>query len=197
MKGTEYVKLKGISDEMVKKFKIGLATKGGLHEHLLKRGFTEEECIECGVVTIRSGKTKDFFEHAVIFPVIVRGRVVYLTARMLPENASDKFMHLRGEISYLYNEDVLYETDEVIICEGSVDTITAVQHGYSAVGVFGAQSFKESYVQKFRNVSKIYSCLDNDEGGWLGVKRLDEIFRGNIKVIKLPEGMDLNDYFNQ
>jgi len=196
MKGQDYIKTKGISLEMVQRFKLGLAIKGGLVEHLTGKGFTLEECIESGVITVRNGKVTDFFEHAVIFPIIVRGKVVSLTGRMLSENASSKFMHLKGEISYLFNEDILYETDEVIICEGPVDTITALQYGYAAVGVLGAQSFKESYLSKFRNVSKIYSCLDNDEGGNIGTKRLDEIFHGDIKVIKLPEGMDLNDYLN-
>ena len=196
MKGQDYIKAKGISLEMVQRFKLGLAIKGGLLGHLTSKGFTIEECIESGVITVRNGKVTDFFEHAVIFPISVRGKVVSLTGRMLSESAPSKFMHLKGEISYLYNEDVLYETDEIIICEGAIDAITAVQHGYSAVGVLGAQSFKESYVPKFRSVSKIYSCLDNDEGGNMGTKRLDEVFHGDIKVIKLPEGMDLNGYFN-
>lgn len=196
MKGQDYIKNKDLSPEMLQRFQLGLAGKGGLLEHLMGKGYSIEECIESGVITVRNGKAADFFEHAVIFPIVIRGKVVSLTGRMLSEGLPSKFMHLKGEISYLYNEDVLYGSDEIIICEGPVDTITAVQYGYAAVGVLGAQSFKESYVSKFKNVSNIYACLDNDEGGRLGTKRLDEVFHGNIKVIKLPEGEDLNDYFN-
>lgn len=197
MDGKGYINLKGISVEMVKQFQLGLACDGGLLKYLVSKGFSEEECIESGVVTVRNGKVEDFFNDAVIFPIMVRGRVMSLTARMLSEHAPSKFMHLRGEISYLYNEDTLYGTDEVLICEGPVDTITAVQYGYVAVGILGAQAFKDNYLPKFKDVKEIYACLDNDEGGRLGMKRLDEIFRGDIKIIKLPEGMDLNDYFNQ
>lgn len=195
MKGQDYIKTKGISLEMVQRFELGLAIKGGLLEHLTSKGFTAEDCIESGVVTVRNGKAADFFENAVIFPIKVRGVVVSLTGRMLSESAPSKFMHLRGEISYLFNEDILRDAEEVIICEGPVDTITAVQYGYAAVGVLGAQSFKESYLPKFRHVSEIYCCLDADAAGETGTKRLSEIFHGDIKVIKLPEGMDLNDYF--
>lgn len=195
--GIKYLRLKGISKEMIKQFQLGLARDGELFEHLVEKDFSEEECIGSGVATVRNGKVVDFFNNAVVFPITVMGKVVSLTARMLSKDALSKFMHLRGEISYLYNQDALYGTDEVIICEGPVDTITAVQYGYTAVGVLGAQSFKESYLPKFDGVDKVYACLDNDEGGRLGMKRLDEIFRGNIKIIKLPEGMDLNDYFNR
>ncbi len=193
----EYFKVKGISTEIAKQFQLGLAFDGGLLEYLINQDFSEEECFESGVVTVRSGKVEDFFINAVIFPIVVRGRAVSLTGRMLSDEAPSKFMHLKGEISYLYNEDALYGADEVIICEGPVDTITAVQYGYTAVGVLGSQAFKEGYLSKFSGIKKIYACLDNDEGGRLGMKRLDEIFRGNIKMIKLPEGMDLNDYFNK
>ena len=195
--GVEYLRLKGLSQDMMKQFQLGLACNGGLIGHLLNKGFNEGECIETGVVTVRNGKVEDFFISAVVFPIVVRSRVVSLTGRILSEDAPNKFMHLRGEISYLFNEDALYGADEVIICEGPVDTITAVQYGYTAVGVLGAQAFKESYLPKFNGIDNVYACLDNDEGGWLGVRRLDEIFRGDIKIIKLPEGMDLNDYFNQ
>lgn len=197
MKGIEYLKIKGVSEEMFKRFKLGLAAEGSLREHLLEKGFTEEECIESGVVTVRNGKAEDFFRHAVIFPITIRGRVVSLTARMLSDNVFSKFMNLKGTIDWLFNEDALYGAEEVIICEGPVDTITAVQYGYRAVGTLGAHSFKEKYLPKFKRIKQVYACFDNDEGGRLGMKRLDEVFHGDIKIIELPEGEDLNDYFNK
>ena len=196
MKGTDYLKVKGIDSRTVGQFQLGLASKGGLREHLIGKGFSEEECVESGVITVRNGKTCDFFEHSLIFPIIVRGKVVSLTGRMLSPQALSKFMHLKGEISFLFNEDALIGSEEVIICEGPVDTITAAQYGYTAVGILGAQAFKENYFSKFKSVSRIYSCLDNDDAGWLGTKRLSEAFHGDIKIINLPKGMDLNDYFN-
>jgi len=196
MKNTDYLNAKGISGEMCDRFKLGVAIKGGLREHLLNEGFSDEECIESGVATIRNGRVEDFFRNAIIFPIIARGRVVSLTARILDDNVSNKFMHLRGAISWLFNEDILCGADEIIICEGPVDTITAVQHGYKAVGMLGAQAFKKTYLSKFSNVDRVYTCLDNDDAGRRGLKQLGDVFNGNIKVIQLPEGVDLNDYFN-
>ena len=56
-----------------------------------------------------------------------------MTGRMLADDALSKFKHLKGEILYLYNEDALRDADEVVLCEGPVDTITAEQFGNTAV----------------------------------------------------------------
>ncbi|MDD3662152.1 MAG: CHC2 zinc finger domain-containing protein [Candidatus Dojkabacteria bacterium] len=195
-KAIEYIQKKGFDKEVILKFKLGMARREGLCDYLIKEGFSETDGIESGVLSAYQGKVREFYEVAIVFPIMVRGEVVSFTGRMLADDAVSKFKHLKGEISYLYNEDVLRDADEVMLCEGPVDTITAEQYGFTAVGILGSQAFKESYLAKFRNVSEVYSCLDADAAGTEGTKKLNDMFFGDIKVIKLPEGMDLNDYFN-
>ncbi|MDD4051049.1 MAG: CHC2 zinc finger domain-containing protein [candidate division Zixibacteria bacterium] len=193
----EYLTLtRGFTEETISKFMIGYAA-GGLKEHLLgERGFAEESCVEAGVLIKKNdGMVHDYFLGRIIFPNIRRGHVVHLTGRCL-DGSEPKYRHIPGPISYLFNEESL-SANEPIIAEGVPDCITAVQAGYSAVGIYGAGGIKEEDVPKFSRCEKIYICLDPDQAGETGAMRIASMLGPRARIIQLPVGYDLNDFFRE
>jgi DNA primase catalytic core len=186
---------RGIEERMITEFKIGYA-KGELNEYLLKeRSFPADICLKAGILKKDEfGAIEDYFYNRIIFPNFRHGQVVHMSGRRI-DGKEPKYLHLPGEIKYLYNEDALYEED-VYIVEGILDCLSAVQNGYPAAAILGASNFKEEYIQKFSRCEKVYVCLDGDEAGVKGSLKIGNLIGDRARISYLPRGMDVNDYFN-
>jgi len=186
---------RGFTDDTIRRFKIGYAG-GGLKEHLIQDlKFSEEICLTAGVLKQGEGKpARDFFSRRIIFPNIRHGRVVHLSGRSL-DGREPKYLHLPGEIRYLFNEDALF-ADEVLITESPTDCIFAEQQGYRAVALLG-KSLKAEHAAKFSRCRVIYLCLDGDDAGIAGARKVGKIIGERAKVIHLPDGLDLDEYLRK
>ncbi|MFC1715625.1 DNA primase [Candidatus Poribacteria bacterium] len=187
---------RGFTAETISRFQIGYAA-GGLRAYPVDRHkLPVDLCIRAGVLKeTDEGSLKDYFYKRIIFPNLKRGRVVHLSGRSLDEQ-KPKYLHLPGEIRYLYNEDAL-TNKEVYIVEGIPDCLSAVQAGYPAVAILGSSGFKPGYVPKFTRCETIYVCLDGDEAGKNGALKIGGLIGERAKIIQLPEGLDLNDYLRE
>ena len=147
-------KVRGFTEETISRFQIGYAI-GGLREYLIhKCRFPLDSCLKARVLRRRDGGvTTDYFYHRIIFPNIKRGRVVHLSGRSL-DGGQPKYLHLAGEIRYLYNEDAL-SNREIYITEGIPDCISLVQAGYPAAAVLGSSNFKLEYLPRFSRCETI------------------------------------------
>ncbi|MFH0926826.1 MAG: CHC2 zinc finger domain-containing protein [bacterium] len=184
---------RGLNNETISQFQIGYAG-GGLRDHLINKcSFPIYLCLKAGVLKkSEDGVIKDYFYKRIIFPNLKRGRIVHLSGRCL-DNQEPKYLHLSGSINYLYNEDALLNK-MVIIVEGILDCLSAIQSGYPAVALSGSSNFKPEYLSKFSHCETIYVCLDGDEAGIKGTIKAGELIGERAKVIQLPQGDDLNDY---
>jgi len=188
------IETRGFTEETIERFRIGYSN-GGLRDYLINEiGRPEELCLMSGVLKRNeSGEIRDHFYSRIIFPNIRRGHVVHLTGREFSGGGGPKYLHLAGEISYLFNEDAL--ADEVVyITEGPTDCITAVQNGLPAVAVLGATSFKQEFAPRFSRCEKVYVCLDGDPAGEAGASRIGEFMPDRSYIVQLPPGVDLDEY---
>lgn len=185
---------RGFTEDTISRFQIGFAN-GSLREYLIgKCNLPADLCHKAGVLKkTESGQIKDYFYNRVVFPVIRRGLVVNLSGRTI-DGREPKYLHLPGEISYLYNEDALFNK-EVYVTEGITDCLSAIQAGYPAVAILGSLSFKTEFLQRFSGCTKIYLCLDGDDAGRQGAEKAAIIIGERARIVELPEGTDLNDYF--
>jgi len=179
--------------ETISRFMIGYAN-GGLRKHLVEEcRFLLQLCLEAGVLKRDdNGKVRDYFYKRIIFPNLKHGRVVHLTGRSLNDQGP-KYIHLPGEIQYLYNEDALYDK-EVLITEGIPDCLSEVQAGYSAVAVLGTHQFKEEHRARFKPCTTVYVLMDGDDAGKQAAKKIGRILADKAIIVELPDKLDLNDY---
>jgi DNA primase catalytic core len=187
-----FVKQRGLHEETIEDFQIGFA-RGGLWQHLIEEcRFSEELCIRAGVLKRKNGETRDYFYQRFVFPNMKRGRVVHLSSRGL-DGHEPKYLHLTGRIDYLYNEDAL-SSKEVIVTEGVLDCLSAVQADFPAVATLGTTGLEHRCEGKFSRCETVYLCFDGDEAGREAALKLGELIGEQARVVELPEGTDLNDY---
>lgn len=139
-----------------------------------------------------------------VFPYIRRGRAVYLKARcLLSKDAADqlkvqRFLNTGGPIPCLWNHDAIDAADRVLICEGEIDALTAIQAGQTAVGVPGWAAFKDEWARDFRG-KDVVLVMDADEAGRRGsldiARRFQRAGLPAPRQMILAEGTDLNDFY--
>lgn len=85
----------------------------------------------------------------------------------------------------------------VHVTEGEIDTMTAWQCGFKAVGVPGVGAFKEEWVHLFRppHVERVVLAFDPDKAGREASRFLYQALRKviDVDVADLPQGMDVNE----
>jgi len=190
---TYLTKERGFTEETISRFQIGYAN-GGLREHLIgKRKFPLDLCLKAGVLKKTREEVRDYFYRRVIFPNLKQGRVVHFSGRSL-DGQEPKYLHLPGEMRYLYNEDALCNKT-VFIAEGIPDCLSAAQAGYPTVAILGSSGFKSEYLPKFSRCETVYLCFDGDKAGEEGALKIGELIGERARIVQLPQGLDLNDYF--
>lgn len=199
----KWLKARGLTIETITKYQIGYAD-GGLKRHLRSRGFSTTQIMATGLVSDdqESGKIQDFFRDAITIPYRTSGNVTMIRGRAFGPVADDaaKYKTPYGYKSLLFNSDITWGADEIIVCEGEFDAILLNQMGFPAVAVPGAQTWQERWDGYVSEVKRLYVCFDPDDAGAKGAANLRERFGGRVKVMDLPraaagmDGADLTDW---
>lgn len=135
------------------------------------------------------------WERAEVVPVYLIAEAVNPRVR----SAGPKRLNLARPVPCPYMAHLLAwgEVGEVVIvCEGPVDTLLAVQAGYMAIGLPGAGSFRPEWARWLLPYD-VYLALDADAAGRRGAHRIArELWKlgKRARVLPLPDGMDLGDY---
>ena len=193
--GLAYLHKRGLTDETIDRFKIGFAS-GGLLEHLTgEKGYPIETCLRAGVVRkTNGGKADDFFFNRIIFPNFARGRVVHLSGRSLGDS-EPRYLHLPGEMRFLFNEDAL-RSPRVILTEGILDCLPAIQAGFDCVALYGTSLFKEDHLPRLSRAEVVYVCMDGDKAGREAAVRIADLIGERARLGELPDDTDLGDYLD-
>ncbi len=204
----EYFLKRGLTEESIKKFKLGFAPDSfdRLKNHLLKKGFEPRELVDAAVVSQRSIADKnsyDRFRNRLIFPIFDHQDNPVAFSGRLMDDGEPKYMN--SPETPAYNKSlVLYglnwgkakvkETDRAIFVEGYMDVIAAHQAGdENAIATCGtaltAQQLKliKRYTQNFA------FAFDQDSAGMDASFRAIELAQladVNIQIIRIPEGKD-------
>jgi len=147
-----------------------------------------------------------FKKHRLLFPfwITAGGKryPIYLQGRDINAGKDFRFDNLAGGVPCPFNFDAVltarHDKKPVFICEGATDTLTLAQAGFNAVGIVGTQGFKPEWVKHFDGL-EVYLATDPDEPGQEAAKKIARTFvnqgRYSPKIIQLPEGQDVTDYF--
>ncbi len=165
----------------------------------------------------------EFYGHKMfVIPIRDRfGNIAYLKLRQTPNSeqvadAMDKkgpiekyIIYPAGVNTLLVGEDELVKSSssDVLICEGELDRIIAVQNKVKmpvVSGGGGAQTFKDEWIDSLKNMRNIYICMDCDGAGRDGANKLAQriakrIPTASVYMITLPypeeSKADLSNYF--
>ena len=142
--------------------------------------FNENRLIAAGLLKVADdGQVKDtWWRSGILFPYYnYHGEIETLQLRPhqpFPPNA--KYILLSNISPCLYNEESLksMENNSVLyICEGAPDTLSMLSYGLNAVGLPGAGTMKDSWIELIGRFS-IIIVFDNDTAGQKGADDLSE-----------------------
>jgi len=179
---------RGFTEETLRAFRVGYASSGGLGQHLRHLGVDVALAQEAGLLWPNG---RDVFTRRIIYPVISRGRVIYLTGRATTQEqvrAGKKYYHLRGPRP-LFNPDALHGQGPLFIVEGPADVLTLHQWGFRAVGLMGLGKPSSRDLAAMRRARTVYLALDGDEAGQCRAIELAHQIGPMTRILQWPEGI--------
>ena len=202
----EYLATRGLGDEVVKEFRLGLSPGRGLAEKARERGFELDELKSAGLVTTRGS---DYFPQRLMFPLAdARGRIVGFQARKLRDDDPLRGKYVNSPEGELFHKSaVLYglhlakaaigKQDFAAVVEGNTDVIALRQAGFEPVVASMGTALTDRHLRELgRLTKKIVLCFDADKAGQDATLRGMELAVGQgfeVKVVTLPEGQDPAD----
>ena len=212
----QYLYDRGLDDEVLRHFQIGLAPAEGNYLYQSVSGkFSENIMAESGLFHISDmGTLYDAFQDRIMFPLSDdTGRVIAFSGRLWREQAEGtkpqgKYKNSRGTLLFnksyeLYHLDkakqVAKKNHELYLMEGFMDVIAAYRAGIeNAVASMGTALTQEHVAHLSKFTKKVILAYDGDKAGRLATaKALEVLEKQEVEVVQIPDQMDPDEYLNK
>lgn len=173
----DYLNLRKIHKEQVKKFQLGFAPDNSdLRNQLQKKGFSDEELIRTGIFVKSSYRNElvNRYKGRLIFPIIdSRDRCVGFGGRILEKSEKAKYInspeteiYKKSEQLYGYNLARKSKSRQIIISEGYLDVISLHQAGFDgAIAPLGTSISSTQIHMCWKVCNNPIIALDGDAAG--------------------------------
>lgn len=203
----DYLKARGVSDEIAADFELGYAPPGwdSLAPAL---GGPREPLLAAGLLIAKDGGGHyDRFRDRIMFPIRdQRGRAIAFGGRVMGAADGPKYLnspetavfHKGKELYGLYQaRKAVRQLERLLVVEGYMDVVSLAQFGVrNVVATLGTATTHEHLEQLFRIVPEVVFCFDGDRAGrqaaWRAAENaLPGLHEGRqIRFMFLPEGED-------
>ena len=201
-----YLASRGITDEIIKEFEIGLSleSRDDLTKLLIKKEYDLAVLNRIGL----SSDDHDIYNDRIMFPLYdVSGNVVGFSGRIYKDNGQNKYLNTKetdifkkGEMLYHYHiaREECRLKKSVIVMEGFMDVIRASTIGIkNTVALMGTALTKEQIALIKRLSNNIILCLDGDGPGVKAATSIGEELLNQgveVKVVMLPDNDDPDSF---
>lgn len=211
--GLKYFETRGISKEIIERFKLGYSDEDSskIIRYLTKKGYSVAEIVEAGIGLENSGNFIDRFKGRVIFTLTnLKGEVVGFSGRKIDNSDSSKYVNsnenkLFNKSACLYNffeakSDILKD-NKVYIVEGFMDVIALYKAGVkNAIATMGVALSKDHIKALEKIGCSIVFSFDGDNAGQTSMFKTIDALKGtslNVVVTGVSEaGKDLDEIYN-
>lgn len=199
-----YLQERGISSEIIEKFKLGFAPsdRKWLYSFLKKKSYSEEFLSKTGLFSKKYFNIS-FFSNRIMFPIHNRhGNVIAFGGRILsgegPKylNSSDMPQYKKSENLFAFNLALpeIRKKKSVIICEGYMDVLAFHQAGITnSVAPLGT-ALTEDQVKILKGFANtFYLSFDSDEAGQNATYKAVTLSRKqglNLRILSIENGKD-------
>jgi len=170
----EYIRGRGFTDEMIKKYRLGYAPKN----NLISGTFTNvkpEALIATGLVRRGEYGPYDFFRDKLMFPIFnAHGQIVAFSGRSLdgsePKyiNTTDTEMFHKRQTIFGFNfaREAIHRANRSIVVEGQIDAIQMQCHGFGETVAPLGTALTEDHIAILCKANRnITFCFDGDAAG--------------------------------
>ena len=212
LKAKNYLYNRGLDDQTIEDFKIGLSPKPGdtLYQVLKASDVLELDMSDIGLIDKSNNRYYDLFSNRIMFPIYNEdGNPIGFSARIYNSNDKNNPKYINSRETILYKKaNVIFnlqnaksnimKNKRVILHEGQMDVIASYRSGLKeAICTMGtALSVNQAkLLQKYANHAII--CYDGDKAGINASLKAINIFKSLgfiIHLVLLPDGMDPDEY---
>ncbi|MDD5792865.1 MAG: DNA primase [Erysipelotrichaceae bacterium] len=211
-KALEYLKSRGIEDDVINHFNIGLdPAHDSIVKYLNKQGFTNEEIIKSYAGRLNNSGLSDIFFKRIIFPIHDKdGNCIAFSGRDYTGsfdskyiNSSETAVYVKGNTIYNYHraKDACRKLGYVIVCEGVMDVIAFYRAGIeNVVATLGTACTKQQLALLSVLSPNIVLAYDGDKAGMHANMALGEMCLANglkVSAIDNATGLDPDEIIGQ
>jgi DNA primase len=209
-----YLTDRGITDEMVGRFRIGYAPGDGqgLVRHLSGGDFDREVTEKSGLILVDAERQRPFdrFRRRIIFPIANdAGKVVAFAGRALGDeqpkylNSPETPIYTKSRLLYHLDRaaQTIRKLDYAVLVEGYMDCIAVASSGIDNVVASCGTSLTEGHVRLLgRFTRRVVVNYDPDSAGMAATERSLAILLEagfEAKVLALPGGLDPDEFIRK
>lgn len=209
-----YIKSRGITDDVIERFKFGYAPadRYWLKRFLSGKNFSEELLSKSGLFS-KNYRDMSFFSDRFMIPIFdERGDCVAMSGRVIPPADESQRKYINSPDTPIYSKKstlfalnlakhTMMEKGFAIVCEGPMDCIAYHQAGIQNAVASCGTSFTEEHIKKLKRYayskqtgsSEVYLSFDSDGAGQAATLKAILACRREglvVKVIRLTGGKD-------
>jgi DNA primase len=207
-----YLQGRGLSDETIKKFRLGFAPDGWSHidQFLMSKDMDNALAASVGMLIKKDdGGYYDRFRDRIMFPICDHmGRVIGFTARAMPGDDEAQAKYINTPETALYHKSsVLYgihhakqaikQIDDVVVVEGNMDVIAAQDAGIENVIAVSGTAMTDEHIRMLKRYAKHFTLFfDADDAGMAAARRSAIACLAadiQLSMVLLSEGKDAAD----
>ena len=211
--GYEYLRKRGLSDKIIKKFGLGYSPNSwnSLMNYLLSKGYDKTDLVKCGLITHKTESNKYFdrFRNRVMFPIFnYNGKVIGFGGRVLDDSLPK---YLNSPETLVFNKRMnLYglniskkgiKDDTLILVEGYMDLISLYQNNIeNVVATLGTALTIEQAKLIRRFAKNVIISYDSDQAGQNATLRaIDILLKADtkVKILNLKDCKDPDDFIKK
>lgn len=210
-----YLYERGLTDEVIKHFQIGLAPNENNYLYKSVSGkFDEQVIMNSGLFNLADNNlVYDAFQNRIMFPLTNdKGQVIAFSGRIWqPSDIEQKVAKYKNSRSTpIFNKSYeLYHLDkakatikkshEIYLMEGFMDVIAAYRAGIeNAVASMGTALTHEHVEHLRKFAKKIILTYDGDKAGQAATaKALNELYDLSVEIVRIPDNMDPDEFIKK
>ncbi|HTL47272.1 MAG TPA: DNA primase [Verrucomicrobiae bacterium] len=211
----DYLVKRGFRLESAQEFGLGWAAAGwkGLYEYLARKGVPESLLLKSRLINkSEKGTCYDVFRGRLMFPIHnLQGKIIAFGGRVLAGEDGPKYLNSpenpvfqkRRELFGLHLAKRFTDRDfpRIFVCEGYLDFLRLYEEGFKAsVATLGTSLTEDHVTILKRFCEEVVVVYDGDKAGEAASLRgLEVMLEGgmNVKLVRMPEGHDPDDYLKQ
>ena len=209
-----YAQKRGMPKSVLVNFGIGYAPDSwtALVDVLRKKGYTDEELKESGLVTVskKDGSLFDRFRDRLMFPIIdVRGNVIGFGGRIMKDdpnaakylNSPETAIFNKRKNLFALNIAKKSKLDYIILVEGYMDAIALHQYGFDcAVASLGTALTEDGATLLSKYTEQVVLIFDGDTAGQNATQRAIPILEKTglqVKVLQMKDAKDPDEFLKK
>jgi DNA primase len=207
----DYLKNRGITEEIIKEFDIGLSLIGDkIYKMLSSSGFNDKDIIKSGLCNVNDKGYYDTFSRRIMFPLWdIDGKPIAFSGRIYNTIDSSKYVNskespifIKGHLLYNYHraKESIRKNGQVIIVEGFMDVIALYKVGIkNVIAAMGTAITSEQAHLIKRLSSNVILMFDGDAAGNKAtIACSEELIKLGIvpRIVRLEDNLDPDEYIN-